>query len=159
MPKVPSRTKGEDEEERLDRELIELLNELRVVIPGVQVLFAFLLVVPFQVKFETLSSLQEDLYFATLLFAALATALLISPSAYHRALFRAGEKPRIIEYGHRLAIAGTACLMFAMTGAVTLICDLIFGSTRAIITGVLMLIVYSWFWFATGQIRRYKSSQ
>lgn len=148
----------EDEGERLDRELLELLNEIRVALPGVQVLFAFLLIVPFQASFRSLTALQEDLYFATLLLAALSTALLISPTAYHRALFRLHEKPRIVEYGSKLTVAGMACLALAMTGAVTLICDVVLGGTRAVIAAVAMLIVYGWFWFATGAIQRARSS-
>lgn len=150
--------RDEDEGERLDREWLELLNEVRVVLPGVQVLFAFLLIVPFQQKFETLSNGQEDLYFGILLLAAVATALLMAPSAYHRLVFRQGLKPDLIRFSTRLIPAGLVCLALAMSGAVTLICDLIFGQTRSLIAGGALLIVYGWFWFAAGAIRRARSS-
>lgn len=96
----------EDAKERVDRELIELLNELRVAIPGVQVLFAFLLTIPFAQGFVKVTSLQRGVYAASLLCAAMATVLLISPSSYHRLLFREGEKPRMLLTANKLANLG-----------------------------------------------------
>ena len=89
--RVEENTK-EDPEERTARELIELLQELRIVIPGVQILFAFLLTVPFSQGFTKLTTVQQYVFFATLLCTAAATALLIAPSAHHRLLFRQGVR-------------------------------------------------------------------
>src|SRR5438093_3337436 len=100
----------EGEKQRVDRELIELLNELRVALPGVQVLFAFLLIVPFSNGFSEVTSLQRDAYFGAFLCTALATALLIAPSTYHRLHFRALNKEQLIFTSNRLSIAGSALL-------------------------------------------------
>jgi hypothetical protein len=150
VAKVPDPHRHEDEGERLDRQLMELLGEIRVVLPGVQVLFAFLLVVPFQQKFDTLTDGQQNLYYATLLLAALATALLIAPSAFHREVFQLHEKPRVISYGTRFTLAGLASLALAMTGAVALISDLIFGDAQALVAATVLLVLYGWFWFGAG---------
>src|SRR5918996_1213051 len=103
----------EDRKERLDRELIELLNELRVAIPGVQVLFAFLLTVPFTQRFGDVSEFQKTVYFVTLLCAAAASAFLIAPSAYHRLRFRQRDKHQMVVTSNRLAIVGLAFLALA----------------------------------------------
>lgn len=146
--------KHEDEGQRYDRQLLELLNELRVALPGVQVLFAFLLVVPFQLRFKELTEFQRDLYFGALLTAAAATALLIAPTAYHRALFQLHEKPRIIRYGQRMSIAGLACLALAMTAAVSLITDMIFSSTTVTVVAAGLALLYGWLWFGYGALQR-----
>src|SRR5215212_3482288 len=117
----------ETEEERLDRNLTELLNELRVALPGVQVLFAFLLGVPFTQRFAALAPYQEDIYFGTLICAAAATAFLIAPSAHHRIEFRLRDKHYIVPLANRFAIIGLAFLALAMTGVVLLVTDFIFG--------------------------------
>lgn len=154
MPEREDPHKREDAGERYDRQLIELLNELRVALPGVQVLFAFLLVVPFQLRFKELTEFQRDLYFAALLMAAAATALLIAPTAYHRALFKLHEKPRVIRYGQRMSLAGLGCLALAMTAAVTLITDMIFSSTTVTVVAVALALLYGWLWFGYGALQR-----
>src|SRR6476620_662273 len=108
----------EDEGERLDRELLELLNELRVIIPGVQVLFGFLLTVPFQQRFAQVDDFQRIVYLATLLLTAASAAFLMAPSAFHRLTFRAGQKPYLIALGTRQTIVGIALLALAMNGAI-----------------------------------------
>ena len=113
----------EDEAQRVDRELIELLNELRVVMPGVQLLFAFLLTVPFQQNFSKATSFQKDVYLVTLLLTAMASALLIAPSAYHRLQFRQDDKKHIVFIANKFSIAGFAVLAAAMTSAVLLVTD------------------------------------
>src|SRR3954470_23935070 len=95
----------ETEKERLDRNLIELLNELRVALPGVQVLFAFLLAVPFNQRFAEVTDFQRDVYFATLMCTAVATALLLAPSTLHRIQFRQDDKKFIVSSANRYAIA------------------------------------------------------
>ncbi|HEU4905338.1 MAG TPA: DUF6328 family protein [Solirubrobacterales bacterium] len=123
----------ESEDERLDRNLGELLQELRVALPGVQVLFAFLLAVPFQGNFTRITPFQEKVYFATLLCTAISAALLISPTAYHRLTFHLQQKRRLVDLSNRLAIAGLGFLALAMTGAIMLITDFLFGSLAATI--------------------------
>jgi len=128
---------GEGHKERVDRELLELLNELRVALPGVQVLFAFLLTVPFTQRFGRLTSFQQDVYFATFLLTAASSVLLIAPTAHHRLRFRSHDKERMLFAANRLAIAGTVLLAFAMSGAVYLIADLLFGQgAAALVTGI-----------------------
>jgi Na+/melibiose symporter-like transporter len=137
----------ETEEERLDRNLSELLQELRVALPGVQVLFAFLLAVPFQQNFSSISEFDKKVYFATLLLTALASALLIAPSAYHRLTFRYQQKGRLVFVANRLAIAGLAALALAMTCAVMLITNVLFGTVATtIVTTVLVLTMFLVLW-------------
>src|SRR2546423_11848734 len=99
--------RDQEEQQRLNRQLLELLNELRVALPGVQVLFAFLLAVPFQQRFSTVNAFQRDVYYGTLLTSTIAAALLIAPTAYHRLNFRQHDKRRIVLHSNRLSIAGT----------------------------------------------------
>jgi len=144
---MPGSAHDEDEQERLNRELIELLNELRVALPGVQVLFAFLLTVPFTNRFARLDAFDRDVYFVTLLLAAAATALLIAPSAHHRVLFRQGEKPALLQLGNRLALAGIGCLALAMSGAILLITRVLFDGTAAAIVAGAAALVFVALWY------------
>ena len=144
----------ETEHERLDRELNQLLNELRVAMPGVQVLFAFLLAVPFQQRFTEVTDFQRDVYFVTLLAAAAASALFIAPTAYHRLMFRARDKPMLIDISSRLAVCGLACLALAMNGAVLLVTDVLFEGTTVIVTITLTVTLYVGLWFVLGLLRR-----
>ena len=145
-----SKDKGpqEAEKERLDRNLQELLGELRVALPGVQVLFAFLLVVPFNQRFADVTSFQRTNYFVTLLLATAAAICLIAPTAHHRIEFRAGDKKRIVFGATRLAIVGLTLLALAMTGAVMLITDFLYGSTTVAITTAAVALGFAIFWYA-----------
>jgi Family of unknown function (DUF6328) len=138
--------RNESEGERLDRNLAELLQELRVALPGVQVLFAFLLAVPFQQNFSEITGFQEKVYFATLLCTAISAALLISPTAYHRLTFHQQRKRELVLISNRLAIAGMSFLALAMTGAVMLITDVLFGgvATAVFSAAVLTMFVVLW---------------
>jgi hypothetical protein len=138
---------GEDPQERTARELIELLQELRIVIPGVQVLFAFLLTVPFSQGFTKLDSLQRGVFFATLLCTAAATALLIAPSSHHRLLFRQWVREQRVQMGNVLAILGLAFLVPAMVGVLFVITDLIFGMVTAIVVTALVALAFVLLWF------------
>jgi hypothetical protein len=138
---------GEDPQERTARELIELLQELRIVIPGVQVLFAFLLTVPFSQGFTKLDGLQQGVFFATLLCTAAATALLIAPSSHHRLLFRQGVREQRVQVGNILAILGLVFLVPAMVGVLFVITDLIFGMVAAIVTTALVALGFVLLWF------------
>lgn len=146
--------RDESEGERLDRNLGELLQELRVALPGVQVLFAFLLAVPFQQNFTKITSFQKDVYFGTLLCTAIAAALLISPSAYHRLTFRYQQKRQLVFYSNRFAIAGLVFLALAMTGAIMLITDVLFSTWATVVTTALAVAMFAVLWFALPLWRR-----
>jgi hypothetical protein len=148
----------ESESARLDRNLSELLQELRVALPGVQVLFAFLLTVPFSQGFTQVTPFQEKVYFAVLLLTAISAALLISPSAYHRMVFRTQQKDHLIGTANRLMIAGLGFLALAMNGAIILITDVLFSATATIITGAAFLCLYALLWYALPLRRRIKGS-
>ena len=122
----------EGTQEKGHRQLIELLNELRVALPGVQVLFAFLLAVPFSQGWQRVTPFQKDLYFASVLASAAASAFLIAPSALHRIDFQQGDKPRIVRLSNVLAIAGLVFLALAMVGVVCLITDVLYGGTAVV---------------------------
>jgi hypothetical protein len=151
---VPAEQRSEEEQERLNRQMIELLNELRVAMPGVQVLFGFLLAVPFQQRFAQVNSFQRDVYFATLLAAAAATALLIAPSAYHRIVFERGDRPRVIRTGTREFLWGLFALAVAMNGAVLLVTDVLFQAGTVWVTIVVTATLFAWLWFGIGLRRR-----
>ncbi len=116
----------ETKEDRHNRELIELLNELRVALPGVQVLFAFLLAVPFANGFPKLGRLDRDIFFVAFIATALSTVLLIAPSSYHRLRWRQHDKERLLKVSNNLTIAGLACLAVAITSVVFVITDFLF---------------------------------
>jgi hypothetical protein len=145
--------RDEDEGERLDRELLELLNELRVVMPGVQVLFGFLLTVPFQQGFQRIDQFQRMVYFVTLLLVAAAAAFLMAPSAFHRLTFRRGQKPYLIKLGTRQTIVGMALLALAMNGAVLLLTDILFEETTVVIIVTAMCALFAWLWFGLAWMR------
>lgn len=141
------RDRNETEKERLDRNMTELVGQLRVALPGVQVLFAFLLTVPFNPRFSDVSAFEETIYLVTLLSTALATALLLAPSALHRIQFRKDDKKHIVEVSNRYAIAGFAALMVAMTGAVLLVTHFVYSEATAYVAtaaigGLLLLCWY-----------------
>jgi Family of unknown function (DUF6328) len=115
-----------EQERKRDRQMIELLNEIRVAIPGVQILFGFLLTVPFTQRFGEVSALQRDIFYVTLLATAASTACLIAPSAAHRVLFHQSEREFLVERSSKLLIAGLFFLFVALTGAVLLITDFLF---------------------------------
>jgi hypothetical protein len=143
----------EDEGDRLDRELLELLNELRVIMPGVQVLFGFLLTVPFQQGFGRVDDEQRYIYFATLLLTAAAAAFLMGPSAFHRLTFRHRQKPHLIRLGTRQMIVGLGLLALAMNGALLLLTDLLFGTVTVIVTVTLSSALFAWLWFGLAWLR------
>jgi amino acid transporter len=140
-------THDEDRMERVSRELIELLNELRVALPGVQVLFAFLLAVPFAQGFTRVTDFQRALYFTVIALTAVSLALLIAPSAWHRLRFRQQDKERILRASNKMSIAGLGFLALAMTGAVMLIADFIYSPTLTIVSGIVAAVVYGVLWY------------
>jgi Family of unknown function (DUF6328) len=143
-----------EEQDRLNRQLLELLNELRVALPGVQVLFAFLLAVPFQPRFESVTDLERHVYLVTLLASAAATAFLIAPTSYHRLLFQRGYRPQIIRNGARMLIAGLTCLAVAMIGAVFLVVSFMFADDTAVAVAAATLALFAVLWFGVPLVRR-----
>jgi 4-amino-4-deoxy-L-arabinose transferase-like glycosyltransferase len=139
--------KDEDVHRRRDRQMIELLNELRVALPGVQILFAFLLTVPFTQRFASLTAFQRDVYYVTLIATALSTACLIAPSAAHRLRFHQGERTWIVESANELMIAGLAFLALALGGSVLLITDVMFDGARVWIYSGAVWLVIAGLWF------------
>jgi hypothetical protein len=137
----------EGERERINRELIEFLNELRVALPGVQVLFAFLLTVPFSQRFHAATRLQRGLYFASLLAALVASVLLIAPSADHRLHFRRGNKQAVLLRANRYAIAGLLFLGLSLAGVVALVTDVLYGTVVAGALGLVALCLIGGFWY------------
>lgn len=139
--------RDETELERVDRNLIELLNELRVALPGVQVLFAFLLVLPFNSGFKDVTGFQKDVYLFTLIAAALSAVLLIAPSMHHRLQFRAGNKREILRDANRLTIIGMTVLALAMCGAVVLVTDFVFGAGTMMATSIAIGVAFLVVWY------------
>ena len=147
---MSERTPQRDETpaERLDRNLDELLGELRVVVTGVQVLFAFLLVVPFDARFATVDSFERAVYFTTLVLTALSGALVIAPAAHHRLLFRLGEKGELVRASQRYTVAGLVVMAAAMCGVLTLVSSVLFGHGVAILVLGAAAAVFGGLWFA-----------
>jgi hypothetical protein len=141
-------------EDKQDRQMIELLNELRVAMPGVQILFGFLLTVPFAQGFTRVTDFQRHVYFVTVLLAALTTACLIAPSAAHRLLFHQGERPWLIEFSNRMLIAGLVFLGLALIGAILLVTDYIFGGAIVVLAPAGLLVVLAALWFGRPLVRR-----
>jgi hypothetical protein len=138
----------ESPKERVDRELIELLNGLRVILPGVQVLLAFLLTVPFSTGFARASSTDHVVYFVTVLMTVAATGALTMPAAYHRLRFREGDKERMLRISNQAAIAGLGLLSGAMASGVFLVTNVLFGLATAVLVAVIVLVVLGACWFA-----------
>ncbi len=140
--------------ERVDRNFEELTGELRVVITGVQVLFAFLLVVPFNTGFAHVGGYERTVYFITLLLAALAALCTIAPSAQHRLLFRHDDKQYVVFLSNRMVIAGLAFLALAMCGCLLLVATKLFGVTAGVVTAMLGALPFALLWFALPLRRR-----
>lgn len=144
----------ESEKKRWQRNFADLLQELRVAQTGVQILFAFLLTLPFSAQFGKTTHLQRDLYVVALLAAAAATALIISPVAFHRALFRQGRKPELVVYSHRMATAGLFFMLVAMVSAVFVVTDFVLSRPVAIVLSGVTAIWFVTFWGALPYLRR-----
>jgi len=148
---------GESPKQRHDRELIELLNELRVALPGVQVLFAFLLAVPFAQGWKHITAFQKDVFFAAFLATAVSSVLLIAPSAYHRLGWRVEDKGRIVEAANRLAIAGLFFLAVSIVAVILLVTDFIFDKTTAIAATAAIGALFLLFWCVLPLVGRARS--
>jgi hypothetical protein len=143
----PDGPRSEEERERENRRLIELLQELRVALVGVQVMFAFLLTVPFTQRFAQVTGLQRMVYFVTLLCAAAASVFLIAPTAHHRMLWRRHQKHKLIVWGNSLTLIGLGFVAAAMTGVILLVTDLLFKAATVVVvtTGSATLFLVLWY--------------
>jgi len=149
----------EPETQRLQRNVGELLQELRVAEVGVQVLFAFLLTLPFSQHFTRLNRSERDIYFVTLLLAAGSSALFIAPTAFHRLVFRHGERARLIETGNRMLLGALSLLMLSVCGAILLVTDYLFGLSVAGSTAVAVALFYGIFWYVVPLVGRVQAPQ
>jgi hypothetical protein len=147
---------NEDPQERRNRQLDQLLQETRVVMPGVQVLFAFLLTVVFQQNFSKTTQFQKDVFLATILCSAGAALCFIAPAAWHRILFEQQDKRHIIKVANRFVICGVGFLALAMTLALILVCDVVFTTATAAVVATVVGLAFVWFWFAAPLLRRAK---
>jgi Family of unknown function (DUF6328) len=145
---------GESRGERLDRELMELLQELRVILPGVQVLLAFLLTAPFQQRFAQLPGSLRNAFFASIACATVATVLLIAPSAHHRLRWRAGEKERLLRIGNQMALWGTVFLAAAIVLALYVVTNVLFTSDLALVTAIAAVVVFVGLWYVLPMVGR-----
>jgi amino acid permease len=148
------RIKNETDKQRWDRNFADLLQELRVAQTGVQILFAFLLTLPFSNGFPKTSAFQKDVYLVALMSAAFATAMIISPVAFHRALFRQGRKPELVRYAHRMATGGLGFMLISMVASVLLITDFILNVYAAVALTVIAAAFFVSFWAAIPWFRR-----
>ncbi len=144
--------------EELDQEWNELVQEHRLAMPGVQVLFAFLLILPFQNRFERLTTNQEYVYYAALLCATAAIVLLIAPTASHRIRWRRRDKEALLRVSTRTAIAATVFIAAAMTASVYLITDVLFGEPTTAIVSAAVAAAFATFWYAFPLYRRAKDT-
>ncbi len=141
---------------RLDRNTLELLNELRIAGTGIQVMFAFLLIVPFNTGWHRTNNFERTVYFVTLLVVAASAFLLMAPPVHHRLLFRHGEKQLLIRLGNYFAIAGMALLAVGFVGILVLVSDVVLGGAAPVIVGSLATIFVGSLWFALPIVRRDK---
>jgi hypothetical protein len=144
----------ESRQERVNRELIELLNELRVALPGVQVLFAFLLAVPFSAGYDKITPFQRDVFFGTLVATAISTSFFIAPSAYHRWHFRNHEKEQLLATSNVFALVGILFLAISMVGVVVLVTDVIYSQDLALASGAVAALLFGGLWAALPLWRR-----
>jgi len=160
MPhRTPEARREEPESERLGRNVTDLLNELRVAGTGIQVMFAFLLVVPFNAGWTKTSAFDRWDYFITLLCIAIAAVLLIAPSVHHRLLFRQHERAYLVRVGTRLAIVAAAFLALGLTGILVLIANFVFGTVAASSVGIAAALIVTVVWFALPLSRRHERSE
>jgi hypothetical protein len=138
---------AEGHKERVDRELIELLNEIRVVLPGAQVLFAFLLTLPFTQRFEALSAVDRDAYFAAFLCTAIGTSMLMAPTMHHRLRFRERDKERMLLSFNKLILGGSGFLAAAIALSVYVVTGMLFEATWAAVVGALLAVWLVLLWY------------
>jgi hypothetical protein len=151
---VTDRQDNEERSEKLDRELIELLNELRVMLPGVQVLFAFLLTVPFSQRFESTTTNERVAYYVALAAAALSSILFITPSVYHRVQFRQHDKEHLLRIGNTVVIAGTVVLGLGIAAAIYFVTGFLVDDTLGLVAGSITFVMVTVLWWVVPLTRR-----
>jgi uncharacterized protein DUF6328 len=144
----------ESDQQRLTRNVSELLQELRVAQAGVQILFGFLLAVAFTEPYQHGSRFLHIVHLITVLISTASIALLVAPAAWHRMLFRKGQRPEILRAANTFAVAGLICLAGAMTGTVLLIADVVVGRWPAIVIAAVIAIGFAWLWFVSPPMHR-----
>ena len=162
VPSLPQRPRvepaiaevEETAKERTDRQLLELLNELRVALPGAQFLFAFLLAVPFAARFGDVSRGLQIVFYVCLLSTLVATILLMAPAVYHRIRWQQGDKTDVIRVAHRMFLTGMAALSVAMTTAVWFVSAFLFGTAEALVAATVSVVLLGLTWFALPFRRR-----
>ncbi len=154
LPRVADEGEG-----RLDRELIELLNELRVALPGVQMLFGFLLAVPFSQRFQQITDVQTNVYYAAFIFTTFATIFLTAPTAYHRLRFRQHDKEQLLRRSNWSALWGLVFLAIAIVAAVLLVVDVLFSRTQAWIAAGIVAVFFGYWWFGLPFVKRSRNKQ
>jgi Family of unknown function (DUF6328) len=160
MPAIDSGAQEEVTAARLDRELNELLQELRVAQNGILLLVGFLLVIPFSARFSHVSRFERDVYYLTLLSAGLAALLIIAPVAHHRIVFRKHEKVALVRRGNQFAGAALVLLSMTLLGAFALVTNVLFGTALTICTSAVYLLAVSTLWLALPlQTRRHPPPQ
>ncbi|MCW3001399.1 MAG: hypothetical protein JWQ20_697 [Conexibacter sp.] len=140
--------------QRCDRNLVELLQEVRVVQTGVQVLFAFMLTAPLSARFPQLSSAQRAEYLVTLVAAGAAALLLMAPTAYHRILFRCGDKEHLVRVANRYTLVGLACVAVAMLGSLAFVASILLPAWVALAMVTAVAAAHAWCWCAAPLLRR-----
>ena len=150
---------AEDRDERHKRQLNELLQEARIAMPGVQILFGFLLAVTFQQRFGETTPFQKDVYAVALLLSAATTICFIAPAAYHRIQFERHDKPHLIHIANRFLVAGLVFLALAMSAATLLVLDFLFREETAIVLTSALGAAYAWFWFGYPLSRRLRGER
>jgi hypothetical protein len=146
----------EEPKERLERELGELLQELRALIPGAQVLLGFLLAILFTTRFGELDDTQRAVYYATLVCTALGLVLFQAPAVYHRVRFREGDRDFLLRKANREAIAGSVATALALTGVLYLVTDLVYGAVEAVVIALAFFAVIAWRWWAIALYRSFR---
>ena len=157
--RVEAEESQESLKERLEREHNELLQELRSLIPGAQVLFGFLLAISFTSQFGELTDGQRYVYYGTLVSTAVALVFYLAPAAHHRLRFRTGDKEYMLRKGNREAIAGTVATSLALTGVIYLVTALVFGTTEALIVSAVFFLFVAWRWWAFALLRAWRGGE
>ena len=148
----------ETKDERLDREILELLNGLRVIIPGVQVLLAFLLTAPFNERFLAISPQERAAYFVALISTAIATAFLMAPSTYHRILFRARDKEHLLRVSNVLALTGTLFMAAGIIVAISLVTSMLYDNAMTITVATSGAALFLFLWYGLPLMRRMRAT-
>jgi hypothetical protein len=156
--RVREEEREEDPKARLEREHNELLQELRSLIPGAQVLLGFLLAISFTNQFRDLTDSERYVYYGTLVSTAVALVLFMAPAAHHRLRFREGDKDYLLRKANREAIAGTVASSLALTGVLYLVTDLVFGAPEAIVAALLFFAFAAWRWWSLALLRTIRDS-